>query len=407
MLDAMPRVQELLLAHGVTFHDAMVPTSLCCPSRASILTGNYAHTTGVYTNVPPYGGFPVFRDASTLATWLHGAGYRTGLFGKYLNRYREGYVPPGWSRWFGTGSTGYWNTPYTVKTGEVRRLEPDVYSPYFFAERTVGFIRGTAPSRPLFAYYAPFGVHAPALAAPEDLGSASGITPWRPPNYNEADQSDKPPFQQGSSVDPAATDALYERQHEALTSADRAIGWVLDALVETGRMQNTVVVLLSDNGVLMGEHGLRSKNFPYDQATRVLMAMRYSAGGWTGTRTSIVANIDIAPTIEAVTGLDFPSMDGRSLVPLIQNDTRVRSRLTLERGGGTSKRPSYCGIRSLAWMFARYADGSEELYDYRTDPYELTNLAHKPAYADTLKVLRMHTKEACRPVPPGFAWSRP
>jgi arylsulfatase A-like enzyme len=132
--------------------------------------------------------------------------------------------------------------------------------------------------------------------------------------------------------------------------------------------------------------------------------MRYDLGDWVGSPTSIVANVDIAPTIEAVTGLDFPPMDGRSLVPLIENDMRVRRSLPLERGGGTSKRPSYCGIRSLGWMFVRYADGFEELYDYRTDPYELTNLAGDPAYADKLKALRTHTKRVCRPVPPGFAW---
>src|ERR687888_401742 len=111
---AMPAVERRLMAHGVTFKRAFVVNALCCPSRASILTGQYSHSTGVYGNTGPYGGFRSFHgDGSTIATWLNDAGYRTALVGKYLNEYRGPYIPPGWDHWFAfTGiSTGaaYYN----------------------------------------------------------------------------------------------------------------------------------------------------------------------------------------------------------------------------------------------------------------------------------------------------------
>ena len=114
-LSAMPTVQQELVAHGVTFTNSFVVNSLCCPSRTSLLTGQYSHSTGVYRNVPPHGGFPSFRDSRTIATVLHGAGYTTGLVGKYLNRYGVGthdahYVPPGWDHWTAfLGKTAYYN----------------------------------------------------------------------------------------------------------------------------------------------------------------------------------------------------------------------------------------------------------------------------------------------------------
>src|SRR5262245_11052409 len=99
---AMPTVQSELVGHGVSFSNAFVVNPTCCPSRASLLTGQFSHTTGVYRNRPPFGAFESFDDATTLATALHGGGYRTGLFGKYLNYYEQddaGYIPPGWDRW--------------------------------------------------------------------------------------------------------------------------------------------------------------------------------------------------------------------------------------------------------------------------------------------------------------------
>ena len=111
-LDAMPVVQQELMSRGVTFSHSFVSNPLCCPSRASILTGNYSHTTGVYRQTTPYGAFPSFHDASTLATWMHDAGYRTGLFGKYIDAYQSdalsGYVPPGWDRWVAFVHSGYY-----------------------------------------------------------------------------------------------------------------------------------------------------------------------------------------------------------------------------------------------------------------------------------------------------------
>jgi arylsulfatase A-like enzyme len=404
MIDAMPRVQEMVVQPGVLFRDAMVPTPLCCPSRASILTGRYAHTTGVYGNGGEHGGFPAFDDRSTLATWLDRAGYRTGLFGKYLNRYLHGYVPPGWDRWVGSGQVGYENFRYTTTDGTIRHSEKGEYSTYLFAERAARFIRRTPPRKPLFVYFAPFAVHRPLIPAPEDVGSGAGIPLYRPPAFNEEDVSDKPRYVRNRSlVDPESLDETYRLRYELLASADRSSGWLLDALVETGRMENAIVIVTSDNGMMLGEHRLVGKNVPYDRSVRVFMAMRYQ--DWSGGPEGIVANVDIAPTLERVTGVDFPRMDGESLLPLVRRGESVRRSLVLESlAADQIELPSYCGVRTLRHLYVRYRNGFEELYDYSLDPYELTNVASDPSVRSKLDRLRSRTKRLCDPTPPGYSW---
>jgi hypothetical protein len=147
---AMGHVQEVLKQHGVTFKNAFVTNSLCCPSRTTILTGKYSHSTGVYSNAPPHGGFPSFHDRTTIATVLHGAGYRTALIGKYLNAYRAaahaGYAPPGWDRWFAfAGDNGHYYSYDVTNNGRIRHYgsRPADYSTNVLANQAVGFIRNT------------------------------------------------------------------------------------------------------------------------------------------------------------------------------------------------------------------------------------------------------------------------
>lgn len=402
MLADMPRVQRRIASRGVVMVNAMVPTALCCPSRASLLTGDYAHTTGVWGNKAPGGGFSVFDDRSTIATWLNAAGYRTGLFGKYLNQYEYGYIPPGWDRWFATSNGGYERVPFTRTDGSFHHTAPGVYAPYFFADKLSSFVRSTPARVPFFGYFAPFNPHKPAKPAPQDAGSAAGVPPWRPPNYDEADRSDKPPSVQVRTFDPDMVDALYVRRQEALASIDRAIGRIMGVLRRAGRVHNTLVIVMSDNGLLLGEHGLFGKGLPYEAATRVFLTMRFDPGSWSGVRPGMVAaNIDLAPTIESVTGVDFPRMDGRDLSNMIATGTPPRNFLTLESKG---KGAGYCGLRSIDTLFVHYGDGFEELYDYTADPYEMSNVAGDPANAALVDDLRARAKRRCHPLPPGFSW---
>ena len=202
-LDAMPIVQQELMNRGVTFSNAFVSNPLCCPSRASILTGNYSHTTGVYRQAPPFGAFPSFHDASTLATWLHDAGYRTGLFGKYIDAYQSdaltGYVPPGWDRWVAFVHSGYYDYGLTVDGDDRvprRAIRPPTTRPPCWVTPRSAFIRSAPADQPVFVEFAPAAPHDPAIAEPTFDGSFRDLAQWRPPSFDEVDVSDKPAYVQ-------------------------------------------------------------------------------------------------------------------------------------------------------------------------------------------------------------------
>ena len=151
-----------LAGHGISFERGYVSNPLCCPSRASILTGRYSHSNGVYTNQngQPHGGFRAFDDRSTVATWLDEAGYRTAMLGKYFNGYEGPYVPPGWDRWFATYVNGAFYDYLATDDGVVRTYgsDPADYGTTVLATEAVRFIESTPADTPLFLYFAP---HAP------------------------------------------------------------------------------------------------------------------------------------------------------------------------------------------------------------------------------------------------------
>jgi N-acetylglucosamine-6-sulfatase len=186
-LSAMPNVQRLLAGHGVTFANSFVVNPLCCPSRSSILTGNYSHTTHVYKNLPPDGGFQTFgtQDRSTIATWLEAAGYRTALVGKYLNGYAHtSYIPPGWDRWVAyTSGTDYYDYTLNVDGERVSHGHaPSDYSTDVLADYAVDFVRDT--SSPFFLYFAPNAPHQPAFPEPGAPDQFANLPLWRPPSFD-------------------------------------------------------------------------------------------------------------------------------------------------------------------------------------------------------------------------------
>ena len=297
---AMPTVQRELVGKGVTFTNAFVVNPLCCPSRASILTGRYSHSTGVYTNVPPHGGFASFRDGSTVATWLRRAGYRTGYFGKYLNGYRGTYVPPGWHRWVALTSLGYYRYGLNVDGKIDGTRNRTWYSTDRLANAAAAFIRSRRG--PLFLVFAPFAPHRPATPAVRHEGAFADLDRWQPSSYNEADVSDKPAWLQAKRLRAAgADDAFRRRQYESLLAVDQGIATIVRALTETRRLRNTVILITSDNGYLWGEHRLVDKAVPYEESIRVPLVVRYdrlAAPARIETRPAL--NIDLAPTIAAV-----------------------------------------------------------------------------------------------------------
>ena len=406
---AMPEVQRSLVQRGIQFTESFTTSSLCCPSRASILTGAYPHTTGVYRQGGPYGGFRAFDDSTTIATELHDAGYRTGLFGKYLDSYQHdaltGYVPPGWDRWVAFVHSQFYDYGLTVD-GLVHRREhePDDYSTDVLAAHTEGFIRDA--EGPVFAVFAPAAPHAPAVPAPGDETGFDDLPAWRPPSFDEPDRSDKPAYVQ--ALHPlgderiAGVDVLRRDQYRSLQAVDRAVGRLLDALEDTGRLDDALVIFTSDNGLLWGEHRWLKKEVPYEEAIRVPLIVRADAlVGEARTDGHLVANIDLAPTIASAAGVELPNTDGRSLLPLLERRPETwRRALLIEHMRGTNPIPTYCALRTPRHLFVSYETGERELYDLRDDPFQMRNLTGTEAGLEA----QMDTtlRSLCDPPPPGY-----
>jgi arylsulfatase A-like enzyme len=410
---AMPIVKELLGDHGVTFENGFVVNSLCCPSRASILTGQYSHTTGVWSNRPPYGGFVAFDDSVTIATQLQGAGYTTGHVGKYLNGYYGTYEPPGWDRWFAFSGTAPYRQrelyyDYFVNEDGTMRFvghDPADYSTDVMGGQAAAFIRDADPASPLFLQFATSAPHIPGTPAVQDRGAFDDLPPWNPPGYNEDDVSDKPAWVRSlPKLRPNVIPTVRRRQLQSLLPVDRQVRRVVDALRETGRLENTMIVFTSDNGYGWGEHRWHNKQTPYEHDIRVPMIVRYDhLVKDPRTEAGFALNIDLAPTFADLGGVSLPKPDGRSLLPLLgDGDPPWRSDFLVEHGliEGVLAVPSYCGIRSERFAYVRYITGEEELYDLPKDPGEETNVASNPAYAADLQHQRERLRRLCDPPPP-------
>jgi len=409
----MPIVESGLMAHGLAFEKAFVTDPWCCPSRASILTGLYPHSHGVYTNENgPNGGFEAFDDSSTLATWLNDAGYRTGLFGKYLNEYDVAtggaYVPPGWDEWFAILKGGY-NSFAISDNGVVHRWV--VYSTDLFGAEAADFIRETDAGTPLFAMVTPYAPHLPATPADRHDGLFEDAIPYRPPSYEEDDVSDKPAWVQALPQALPAKERNRDGKRidmlESLLAVDEAVGEILVALEETGRLDNTLIVFTSDNGFQLSEHRLWGKTRPYEGSTHVPLVMRFDAAVTVpASVSSVVANIDLAPTIASVAGVTPPDpVEGLDLTPLFADPLAPLGRrgVLIEHGVG-GRAPPFCSFRTGNELFTHLATGEEEFYRYDEDPYELQNRIADPTVRRTVQRRRATTRSLCDPLPPGMVW---
>jgi len=411
-LAGMPNVQRLLAAQGTTYTRAMVPTSLCCPSRATILTGLYAHTSRLFGNGdvggPRYGGWQRFRrlglEKRTLGPALQAAGYRTALIGKYLNFFGKfsppGYRPPGWDTFsaFMSSHGSYYS--YRLSDGTSHGLEPQDYSTDVLASRATEFISSTPVDQPLFLYFAPFGPHAPYTPAPRHVGTLDGkLTPYTAVTLHQPLRSMPVWMQNRRHFAQDEVDQTRQSQLEALMSIDEAVGTIVQSLQQGNRDRDTLFVFMSDNGYFWGEHTIIGKDSPYDASTRIPMVIRWD-GHTPPARTSgrIVLNVDLASTIAAATGASMRT-DGLDIL-----GDKVRKGFVLEAMDGYNYRPAYCGWRTKNRMFVQWSTGEKELFDYRLDPAESVNLAHRKSWRTVRKALRAKAFEACRPLPPHFHW---
>jgi arylsulfatase A-like enzyme len=400
-LQAMPNVKRLLGDAGVTFDNSFVSFALCCPSRATFLTGQYAHNHGVVDNEPPGGGFEKLDGSSTLPVWLQRAGYYTALVGKYLNGYGKRNpteIPPGWSEWHGAidPSTyhyyGYdWNENGTVVH---YGTDPGSYQTYVDADKAVDVIRRRASSsQPLFlwvTFLAPHYEHGRGVpVAPIGQAVPDVVPPsFSSPAFNETDVSDKP--QAVRSLTPLSADETawikqnYDLELASLAAVDGAVARIVEALRASGTLDRTVIVFTSDNGFFHGEHRIkREKILPYEPSIRVPLLMR--GPGIPAGRHVLqpVANVDLAPTIVDLAGARASlRTDGRSLVPLFRDPGLRWGRDLLIEGPGTDAGSlQFTGIRTPRYLYVEWRNGDRELYDLVRDPDELASRHSDPAYA--------------------------
>ncbi len=396
-LKYMPKTNALLGDQGMRFEQAFVSYALCCPSRATIMRGQYAHNTGVWNNMNgPDGGWQGYQshgnENDNVATRLHHAGYRTGLFGKYLNGYENTtYVPTGWDDWFAKASHNFYYD-YDINDNGTLVHFAKTRKDYFtdvISRQTQEFIDAsvdpsTGQVKPFFAYVAPTAPHGPATPARRHLHAFDGEQTPRLPSFNEEDVSDKPPFIQAvPALDDsriAAIDRRHEKRAESLQTLDDLVEAVINKLQATGALENTYVVFTSDNGWYHGEHRImKEKSPPYEESIHMPLLIR-GPGVQAGSITQeLTLNTDFLPTFTDLAGIQVPEyVDGRSLRPLLEGSTANtitwRSAILLERRDLETPGASLYGIRtSEARKYVEYKDGFRELYDLRTDPYELAN----------------------------------
>lgn len=348
-------------------------TPLCCPSRASIFTGLFAHNHGIRTN-----GSSALPQNRTVQRYLHDAGYKTAVLGKYLNAWPLERNPPHFDRWALVRSRSYWNGEFNLN-GRVKTLQG--YVTEVLATRSVHFLRAfnRSDARPWFLYVAPTAPHLPAI--PEPQYANVPITRWRPnPAVLEADRSDKPPWIRTRSASLEWVRDFRARQLRTLMSVDDLVKRIFRELHSLRESRRTIAVFLSDNGFYWGEHGLIKKEQPYTEAVAVPMLLR-----WPGHVSSSTidrrnaTNVDIAPTILAAAGI-APSrpMDGRSLL-----EPWTRPVVFTEHWGRRAKGlPNWNAVRTRRIQYVEYYSDDfsriifREYYRLGRDPWELRNLLH-------------------------------
>ena len=397
---------------GASFTNALDTTSLCCPSRASILRGQYAHNTGLVRNGndQPGGGAAYFRehglDERTVATLLQANGYETWFGGNYLNGYDtaggfDGYVPPGWDQW-----RAYLG-PFSANVNGRTVPFAQHYTDWLSAQAETFIENQQGSSKPLFMDIAPWDTHEPLYIPPRHKSAYLEQKAPRPPSFYEADVSDKPTWVRNQQpLDAQAIAAFDNRQvlrmQSALTLEDLCRN-VINALSRTEQLDDTYLILTSDNGYHMGLHGIRAGKFtPYTEAHEVPFVLRGPGVPAGASFAELVGNIDIAPTVLDLAGAKVPEwMDGRSLRPFFDGTApdSWRTSLLIEGVKGNSpKRPRYYGVRNESSVYVKYANGEEEYYDLKSDPYELDNRSEDAprAMKEKWAALKKCAGNACR-----------
>ncbi|MFN8196190.1 MAG: sulfatase [Nocardioidaceae bacterium] len=471
-LKYLPQVRALIRDQGVRFTNSFSPYPLCCPARSSVFSGLYTHNHGVYTVYADY-GFHAFDDRETLATMMHGAGYATVYLGKYLNRYGYDpphqlttgnslhYVPPGWDMWrasldggfartsplFGSSTYSYFDTTLSFNGDGFESLEGR-YQTVAYGQIASDIVSTRAASDQPFLFYLSFTAphsgwpHEPD--DPKDTVLSDGSTyvwntPARPAwvrntldsvvtkapgaSWRDPDFSDKPKYLQDlpalRKVDRTDLLEVARQRAEALTIVDQQVARVMQALADTGELDQTLVIFTSDNGFFLGEQRMREgKVFPHEPSLRVPLLMRGPGIPAGSTRTDPFTSIDYLATIADAAGTTPEhATDGISLWDVARNGDVGWTRAILTETGALDHPARdtdmagdpltegeeadirfLIGVRTWQYLYIDVAHQTDELYDIQADPREYTNLVADPAYAETRTLLAGVLRElrACR-----------
>jgi arylsulfatase A-like enzyme len=389
-MSMMPDVERWFGAGGTRFENAFATTPACCPARASILTGLYAHNHGILTNRE---NPDILAAAEPLMVQraLRNDGYRTALFGKYLNNWPNERDPANFDRWATTPFVAFGGEEWNVD-GSVRKVTQNSTS--FLGDLSISFLRNREreDARPWFLDLAFMAPHLPATVEPRYLDVV--VPPLEPTSAMlEVDRSDKPGYVRRRHLR-SLVDIELRRVPalRSLVAVDDQVDRVMRALKEMGELQNTVAIFVSDNGYLWGEHGRSRKAAPYLPAIEVPLYVRWpghvAAGG---IDTRLVGSLDIGPTMFAAAGVEAPSaFDGRNLL----DRTSDRAGLLLE-SWRISDEPSWTAVLTKSWIYVEYvSDRTKEVtfreyYRIRGDPYQLVNLLHDGDDANDPNVARL------------------
>jgi N-acetylglucosamine-6-sulfatase len=415
-MDQLGGIKALMGSNGVTFENSFVTYALCCPSRASFFRGQYPHNHGITSDDATLGA-PRFRqlgrDQSTIATWLKSAGYRTKYLGKYLNGYSGSYVPPGWDEWSAFVNCACDNVVYEGG----RNVQLAGNSTDAFADKTSDFIRrSSANPDPFFVMVGTRAPHRPPEVADRHLGSFSSAQLPKPPNFDEADVSDKPAWVRSyprltqARID--AEQSLYRQRLRSMLPVEDLLRQVIATLEQTGELNNTYIFFSSDNGFHQGQHRLVAgdKKTPYEEDIGVPLMVRGPGVPAGAVRQQLVINNDLAPTIAELAGVNIPSfVDGKSFVPLLSSSppsswrTAFLEEAWKEEGGTNARVPTHKSVHTKDHILIENNTGEKELYDLNADPYQLQSISRtansEQLYStleSRLNALRACSGEACR-----------
>jgi N-acetylglucosamine-6-sulfatase len=382
--NAMPNLKANVTGQGLKFTNMTSTFPLCCPARATIQRGQYAHNTHIYGNSLPLGGWNKFKargeHKSTIATWLNRSGYQTGLFGKYMNNYRDRAIPPGWDRWYA------WNGPkegwsHLNDQGHEKSLDrPEADS--LVSKNALEFLDNRLNNAaPVFAFVNFGAMHDPYHHANIDDGKFKGAGVPRSPAFNEDSVADKPAYLRNPKLSESEISQLdrdYRNGLRSLMRVDRFIGNASDLLRRKGEMDDTYFVFYTDNGAHFGQHRFgHGKLQPYEEDVNFPLIVRGPGIPHGAKNGKLVGNHDIAPTLARMGGASFPAfVDGRSFLALAKDPTSApwtRTAVLSERETNNEAPNKWSMLRMGDKVYTRHEGGAKEYYDLSVDSHQVHN----------------------------------